>query len=134
MAERIEVVDAWEKTSPILTGQLVDEDGAALTATDLNSVLFRLYNLDDSTQAIINSRSGVEVLKDVVGSTDEFTIDNAGMFRMKMQVSDNVISDQTRSVERHQAEFILKWDDNDGAERQSSIYINVNVRNAAKVT
>lgn len=128
------VVECWEKTSPIVTGELKDEDGNALTAGEVDSVKLRLYNLDDPARAIINARNAVEVLVGAAGTTGEFAIGAGGIFRMKMQALDCPIADATRSIERHMAEFEFTFDDNDGVTRTGVVMVTVNVRNRDKVS
>jgi len=130
----LHVVEGWEKTSPILTGELVDEAGATLTSAEVSSVLFTLYNLDETGSPVINSRSAVQVLAGAPATTGEFTIDAQGIFRMKLAVNDMAITLASRSVERHVAQFLFTWLDNESVSRTGLLLVHVNVKNAEKVT
>jgi len=130
----LHVVEGWEKTSPILTGELIDEDGDALVTTDVSSVVFTLYNLDESSSPVINSRTAVQVLVGAPSTTGEFAVDAQGKFRMKLVVADMAITDQKRSVERHVAQFLFSWLDDQSMTRTGLMLVHVNVRNAEKVT
>lgn len=130
----LHVVEGWEKTSPILTGELVDEADNPLTTAEVSSVLFTLYNLDETGSPVINTRNGVQVLVGATSTTGEFSIDAQGIFRMKLAVNDMPIVVASRSVERHVAQFLFTWLDNQSVSRTGLLIVHINVKNAEKVT
>lgn len=130
----IHVDEAYEKTTPTLTGELVDSaTGASVSPASVSSVKATLYNLDDAAHPTINSRDEQEVLDGVVGSTDELTIAAGGLFAFKLEAADVTIADNSRSVERHMLRLDITYEDADGDTRKASVLVCVNVLNLDKV-
>lgn len=127
-------VVADEKTAPLLTGTLLDDAGDTIDPADVSSVKFTLYNLDDSTKSIINTRSAVEVLNGAVGSTDEFTISAQGVFEFVFTTADTVLVGSSNEEEVHRFEFELGYVDASARPRVSVIKGNMSVTNRLKVT
>lgn len=96
-----------EKSTPIITFQLVDENGAGIPASALNS--FELTYFNEKTNAVINNRLEQNVL-----NANNVTVDSSGNVTWVMQEADTVIVD-TGAVgvgvkESHIASFSWEYD------------------------
>lgn len=112
-----------EKTAARLTGQLVDETGAGVSAGSLSTLTLTLY--DKLTGTIINGRNAQNVL-----NASNVTIDASGNVVWSMVAADNPILDDTLTLETHVALFQATW----GTGKGANIEIEFQVRNIARVS
>lgn len=115
-----------EKSTVVYTATLKDENDLAISSADVSSLTLSLYSLDDPTRAVINSRSAQSILNINGG-----TLTVLGALTIVLSSLDNVMVDQTRDFERHQAE--IRWVYNAGGRTGSTTFV-VMVRNLNKVT
>ena len=127
MAEnRTELPDKiLEKTSPKITATIQDEDGTGIPAASLDTLTLTLYNLDDSSNTIINSRTAQDVL-----NTNNVTVDSSGNLVWLVQPLDTIIVG-SKGVEKHRVVF--EWTYSSGTKNGKYI-IDMDIRNLVKIT
>lgn len=125
MAEnRTELADIiYEGTTPKITFDIEDEDGNTISASNLDTFTLTLFNLDDSDNTIINSRSDQDVL-----NTNNVTVDSEGAVVWSVQALDTIIVG-TDNIERHRAVFA--WTYNSG-NKSGAYIIDMRIRNLIK--
>jgi len=111
-----------EESTAILSFQVQDEDGNNLGADVLDSLTFTLYNKTD--EAIINSRTGVDILNAGPG-----TVDSDGIGEVVLDADDNIIVGTLRA-EDHMALFAWTWA---GGSREGKHQVRIRVQNLGKV-
>lgn len=115
-----------EKTSPLITCQIVDAAGAGLGPGSLASLTLTLY--DRASGSIINSRSAQNVL-----NANQVTVDGSGNLQFSMNPADNPILDDTLDVETHVALFEWTWSAGGGT-KAGKYEIYLLVKNLVKVS
>ena len=127
MAEnRTELADKiLEKTSPKITATMQDEEGTGIPAASLTTLTLTLYNLDDSSNTIINSRSDQDVL-----NANNVTVNSSGNLVWSVQALDTIIVGD-KGVEKHRAVF--EWTYSSGTKNGKHI-IDMDIRNLEKIT
>lgn len=106
--------DIAELSTPIVTFQIVNEEGIGMLPETLSLTLF-----DRETKTIINERSEQDVL-----NTNGITIDENGNVEWVMMANDNPIIDDTKNVETHVMQFNWSWS-NSMKNESAEIWINV---------
>jgi hypothetical protein len=112
-----------ERTTPLYTATLVDEDGAIIPGSTLTTLVLTHYNL--ATDAILNSRDAQNVL-----NANNVTVSELGILEWVLQPLDTLIVDDTLCLETHVALFEFTW--NSGA-RVGKHEIRYEVRNYEQV-
>jgi hypothetical protein len=127
MAENITILadNIMEGTTPKITATIQDEDGSAIDTADITTLTLNLYNLDDTDNTIINSRSDQDV-----HNTNNVTVSSAGALVWSVQALDTIMVGSDL-VERHRAVF--KWTYSSGT-KTGSYVIDMAIRNLEKVT
>ncbi len=130
MAENIEILadNIMEGTTPKITATVQDEDGTAIPASSLDTLTLTLYNLDDTDNTIINSRSAQDVL-----NANNVTVSSLGALVWSVQEEDTIIvgTDTSDITERHRAVFT--WTYNSTTKTGTHV-IDMAIRNLVKVT
>ena len=120
------------QTSAKYTATLKDEDGTVIPRSDIADIKVTLYNLDDSTGSIINSRDDQTVFDSGGSETNGGTLHaTSGLFTLNLTSSDNVMVDSTQSHERHRMVINFTWDSPVKTGRHVVDFV---VRNLEKVT
>jgi hypothetical protein len=115
-----------EGTTSLISGSLVDETGAALGSAQLATFVMTLYALN-STLAVINSRTGVNILNAGPG-----TISAGGAWTITLTPADNdIVSTPAPTDETHR--MLLEWTYGGGT-KAGKHEIDFRVRNLDKVT
>ena len=114
-----------EKSTSLLSGQLVDETGAAIPAAQLTTFALTLYAVVTSLP-IINSVSAVNIL-----NTGRGTVDGSGNWTITLTPADNAIVGTDPGHEVHRA--LLEWTWNGGL-KGGKHEVDFLVRNLDKVT
>lgn len=114
-----------EKSTSLLTGQLVDETGAAIPAAQLTTFALSLYAAI-STLPIINSVAAVNIL-----NTGRGTVDSSGNWTITLTPADNAIVGTDPGHERHIALLEWTWA---GGTKGGKHEIEFSVRNLDKVS
>lgn len=127
-------VSGQERTTPLLTGQLLDDDGVAVSTSDVTSVKFTLYDKSTAARTVINNRNAQEVLVGAGSSTGEFAVDVNGRFSFVFVAADMVLLDQALDSERHYFEFEVGYEDAQARSRVAVILGEMLVKNRRKVT
>ena len=127
MAENItELPDIIHQgTTPKLTFDIEDEDGNAIPAGNLTTLILNLFNLDDSDNTVLNNRTDQDVL-----NANNVTVSSGGAGVWSMQVADTAMVG-TDNIERHRAVF--KWTYDSGNKTGDHI-IDMRIRNIIKTT
>ena len=90
-----------EKQTTVLTGVIQDENGSPIAASQLETFILYLYNQKNS--AIINTRSGSNILNANGG-----TVDANGVFVLTLDSADMTLVG-TDTLEIHVAQFRWTW-------------------------
>jgi hypothetical protein len=113
-----------EKESAVYRATLVDENKAAVPASNLSTLTLTLY--DKLTGQVINSRDAQDVK-----NTNDVAIDETGTLVWSMRPADNVIVTDTNAVEPHVALFRATWD---GGAKAVNKEVTIIVTNLTKLT
>lgn len=116
-----------ELTPATYTATLVDENGAAVAGSTLDTLTLTLY--DAASGSIINNRSAQDVL-----NNNDVTVSDAGLLTWEIQISDTPIVSNTHTtlvrnssgdlVEVHKALFRATWD---GGRKAVNKLLTINV-------
>lgn len=110
----------------LYTGTLKDENGVAISPSDLASLTLTLY--DQDTGAIINGRNGQNIL-----NQNNWTLTSASSNNLSWDTpsADNPIVDNTKETEVHIA--LIKWTYGPGAIYEGVKVIGIRVVNIVRV-
>ena len=110
-----------EKSTALYTAQFVDERDVNIALADLTTLTLTLFT--DPGLAIINSRNAQNVL-----NANDATVSTEGLLEWEIQPADATIVNNTRSKERHVAQFIWTWDSGLRTGRQELTFWVINLR------
>lgn len=116
-----------EKASAVYTGKLVDQTGAAVSGSVLNTLTLTLY--DKLTGTSINGRNAQNVL-----NQNDVTVDDSGVITWTLQPADNAIVNTTlpssystdsdgHYLEKHVALFQATWGSSGACNHEIVIYV-----------
>lgn len=120
MFEQIEE-SILEKTTPDITGKIVDSAGQGIPVVDLDTLTLSIYTLKDELLVI---RTNENVL-----NANGVTVDALGNMVWTLTAADTAIKDSALSTEIHVAVFEFTWD---GGDRNGKMVIHYNVINLPK--
>lgn len=123
-------IDVAERGTFVYQANLVDQDGASVPGSSLDSLTLTLFDVD--TAVILNSRSSQDVL-----NTNGVTVDGEGLLTWVSSAADNPLVTLTetdgtvRRYECHQAMFVATYAAGTRVWRRE---VTIYVKNLAKVT
>jgi hypothetical protein len=88
--------------SAFLTHSIVDQDGAAIAAADLDTLTLTLY--DEFSGDVINERDAQDVL-----NANGTTVNSLGGVEIYLEPDDNIITDSDRYREWHVVELVWTY-------------------------
>jgi hypothetical protein len=112
-----------EQTTGQITGQFVDQLGVGVPATSLVSL--KLTLTDKNSGTVINNRNAQNIL-----NASNVTVDSSGNFVWTVLPADNIIIDDTLTVETHVALFQATWGTTGGL----NFAIEIQVRNLSRIS